>query len=229
MTVSSIIHKITYYLYLFNPFAIHQGTDRPLVFPKIASISSILHHSNPKTLPLAPYLHVELEGLDRLRHQSLLYVHVQFQLIHPTTVQLLECFGIIDAIKLVEFKALPCGRQLHGSLCHLLQHLSPRQVPHVAGVGMGHQQNWVLLAYLMNTVHIALGGLGAADLALPVRAIKVLKVTGQGLVAVQLCGKIKRGKVGVLFVPFNLLLHGCIRVVECHGATLGMQERKVTT
>lgn len=96
----------------------------------------------------------------------------------------------MDGIKIIKFQALPCWRQLHGSLRHLPQHLAPGEVPHVAGVGVSHQQHWVLLPYLMNTVYIALGGLGAADLALPVRAVKILKVTGQGLVAVQLCREI---------------------------------------
>lgn len=136
------------------------------------------------------YLHVELESLDSLLYQPLLYVHVQVQLIHTTPIQLLEGLRAMDGIKMIEFHTFTSRRQLQGSLRHLPQHLAPRKVPHVAGVGVGHKQNWVLSPHLMNAVHVTLCGLRTRHLALPVRAIKVLKVTGQGLVAVQLCRKI---------------------------------------
>lgn len=166
------------------------------------------------------HLHVEMKSSNSFRHQFLLRRHVQLQLIHAASVQLFERLGVVDRIKLVELQAFPCGWQLQSSLCHFSQHLPPRQVTHIASVGMGHQQHRVFLPHLVDAVHVVLGGLRAADLALPIRTVEILQVAGQGFMAVQLCREIQGGELGVVLIPLDLLLHGRVCVVKCNSAKL---------
>lgn len=47
---------------------------------------------------------------------------------------------------------------------YLLKDLTPREVPHVAGVGVGHQQDRVFTSHFVDAVYIWLGARGAGDL-----------------------------------------------------------------
>lgn len=96
----------------------------------------------------------------------------------------------------------------------VLNHLKIQKRSHHAGVDCS------LLNITSNASHKCLGGRGAADFALPFGAVKVFKVTRQGLVAVQLGWEIKRGEMGVVLVYFDFLLHGGVSVVEGYGAQL---------
>lgn len=111
-----------------------------------------------------PHHHIEAKCPVGLIHNPLFGLRVQFQFIHPASVKLLEAFVTVDAFKLIKVETLARWWELQCPLCHFLEDLSAWEVAHVAGVGVGHQQHWVLLSHLVDAVHVGFGACREADL-----------------------------------------------------------------
>lgn len=157
------------------------------------------------------HLHIEPKGQVGFLHDPPLGVCVELQLVHPAAVQLLEGLGAVDAFELIEAQAFSCGRQLQGALGHLPQHLPPREVSHVARVGVGHEKRGLVPADSPDAVHVSLSCGRDADLTLPVLAVEELQIPSQSVAPVELVREVERGKMRMLFVPLDLLFHGGVR------------------
>lgn len=107
---------------------------------------------------------------------------------------------------------------------NFLQDLPPRQVSQIPSVGMGYQELWVVLAYIVEPLNIFLGSLRTWNLFPPVAAIEVLQVFLQGSFPMELCREIHRGKNRVVLVTFNLFLQS--RIDEVQGCRNQLKENK---
>lgn len=146
-------------------------------------------------------------------HNLLFGFHVQLQFVHAATVKLFKGLGIVDAVKLIEAQPFSGGRQLHGTLGHLPQHLTPREVAHVTGVSVSHQEHRLLPAQLMDALNVALSGRRADGLAFPIVAVEVLQILSQSVTPVELIGEVERRKLRVIFVSLDFLLQSRVSEV----------------
>lgn len=89
---------------------------------------------------------------------------------------------------------------------------------------MGHQELWLVLAYVVEPLDVFPSSLRTWDLFPPVSAIEVLQVFLQGSFAVQLCRKIHRGIDWIVLVTLNLFLQS--RVDEVQGCRNQLKEKK---
>lgn len=55
-----------------------------------------------------PHHHVKAKSLIRFVHNPVFGLSVQFQLIHPASVKLLEAFVTVDSLKMVEIQTFSC-------------------------------------------------------------------------------------------------------------------------
>ena len=62
----------------------------------------------PTYPPRCPHHHVKAEGSVGLVHNPLFGLSVQFQLVYPASVKLLEALVTVDALKLIEVETLAC-------------------------------------------------------------------------------------------------------------------------
>lgn len=144
--------------------------------------------------------------------------------IHAGAIELLELGGIGHSVEGEESQPFSSAGQLEGLLGNFLQHLPPRQVSQIPSVGMGHQELWVVLAYIVEPLNVFLGSLRTWDLFPPVAAIEVLQVFLQGSFPVQLRRKIDGGVNWVVLVTFNLFLQS--RVDEVQGCCNQLKEKE---
>lgn len=103
---------------------------------------------------------------------------------------------------------------MQGSLGHLLQYLSSGQIPHVPGIGVSHQQLWLVTTQVLDPVHVSLCGLGALDSVLPIFTKEVSNIFLQSFCPVQLLREIQRSDGRFLLVPVQFLLQRRICVVQ---------------
>lgn len=144
--------------------------------------------------------------------------------IHAGAIELLELGGVGDSIEGEESQPFSSAGQLEGFLGNFLQHLPTRQVSQIPSVGMGHQELWVVLAYVVEPLNIFLSSLRTWDLFPPVSAVEVLQVLLQGSFPVQLRREIHRGINWVVLVTFNLFLQS--RVDEVQGCRNQLKEKE---
>lgn len=146
--------------------------------------------------------------------------------IHSGPIELFELGGVGDSIEGEESQPFSSAGQLEGLLGDFLQHLPPRQVSQIAGVGMGHQQLWMLLANGVEPLNVFLSSLRTWDLCPPVAAIEVLQVFLQGSLPVQLHRKINRSIDRVVLVTFDLFLQS--RVDEVQGRRDQLKQKRMS-
>uniref|UniRef100_A0A480F5Z3 Heme oxygenase 1 n=1 Tax=Sus scrofa TaxID=9823 RepID=A0A480F5Z3_PIG len=176
--------------------------------------SLVLSVLGQQLLHLLKQLNVEQEGGLGFFEDPLLDLGGHLQSVHSGAVQLLELGGVGDIGESEEGQALPGAGQVQGLLSDLLEDLAPRQVTHVAGVGVGHQQLGLEAPHLLQSPHVALGGLRVGDGLLPAGPIPEGHVLLQGGPAVQLFREVEGRVDRVLLVVLNLLLQGIVDVVQ---------------